>query len=256
VKNFVDAKEMLGNLSEKLQDGDSNSAAQDTLALDTEFKTLTQMVKMTVGRRGNNFPILTKEYFSGNTNDVGTRENVLSLFIWLESIDPEVFFRQYKNQVNRIVPYVILIPSYGDTGACWEAFDRLNRATSRGRIFIPMYPKNLKIAVLSAVADLRWTVAKEKASVYWMEEGLTGYYYQWFSAQKIKGNIKDYFVQDYINWILKESEGTQAVDKQVRGVFWRYMPFAQDIKEKLKLRSLAYQELYQKDQNRAQSDGF
>jgi hypothetical protein len=149
---------------------------------------------------------------------------------------------------------VILIPTYGDTGVCWEPFSRNNRATSRGRIAIPMYPKNLLVAILCAVGDLRWQVAKEKASYYWMEEGLTGNYYQWFQKMKLKGNIKDYFIQDYIMWMTKESEGTQKLDKEVRGVFWRFMPFSQPVKEKLKMRSFVYQELYQRDLNRQLSD--
>jgi hypothetical protein len=187
---------------------------------------------------------------------VGYRENVLSLLGRIESIDSEAFCRAYKNRLNRIAPYVVLIPTYGDMGFCWEPFDKHNRATSRGRIVIPMYPKNLYIAILAAVADLRWQVAKEKASYYWMEEGLTGNYYQWFAAQKLKGNIKDFFIQDYILWMTKEAEGIQKLDKEIRGAFWRFMPFSQPVKEKLKTRSFVYQELFQRDLNRAMSDGY
>jgi hypothetical protein len=211
---------------------------------------------MTVGRQGNHFPILTGEYFHCGPNDVGFRENVINLFSRIESIDPEAFCRVYKNRLNRIVPYVLLLPTYGDTGLCWEPFDKHNRATSRGRIIIPMYPRNLYIAVLSAVADLRWQVAKEKASYYWMEEGLTGNYYQWFAAQKLKGNIKDFFTQDYILWMTKEAEGIQKLDKDVRITFWRYMPFSKEVKEKLSTRSYVYQELCQRDRNREMSDGY
>jgi hypothetical protein len=187
---------------------------------------------------------------------VAFRENVIAQLTKIESIDPEVFFRSYKNKMTRIVPFVVLIPSYGDMGICWEPFDRFNRATSRGRIVIPMYPKNLYIALLSAVADLRWQVAKEKASYYWMEEGLTGNYYQWFASRKLKGDLKEYFVEDYITWMTKDSEGIQKLDKEVRGIFWRFMPFAQPVKEKLKTRSFTYQDLYQRDLNRAMSDGY
>ena len=112
------------------------------------------------------------------------------------------------------------------------------------------------MAVLTAVADLRWQVAKEKASYYWMEEGLTGNYYQWFQSRKIRGDVKEYFIQDYLVWITKESEGIQKLDKEIRGIFWRYMPFSKEIKEKLKTRSYVYQELYQKDVNRSMSDGY
>ena len=54
----------------------------------------------------------------------------------------------------------------------------------------------------------------------------------------------------------KESDGVQKLDKEIRGIFWRHIPFAQDVKEKLKTRSLVYQELYQRDINRSMSDGY
>jgi hypothetical protein len=254
-RDFFQAEEDVNTLRDKLAE-ENGSAIADVQAVDTEFGTVRQMTKMTIGRQGNHFPILTKEYFHSTANDVAFRENVIALLARIESIDPEVFYRTYKNKITRIVPYVVLIPSYGDMGVCWEPFDRFNRATSRGRVAVPLYPRNLVVALLSAMADLRWQVAKEKASYYWMEEGLTGHYYQWFAAQKLKGDLKEYFIEDYITWMTKESEGTQKLDKEIRGVFWRYIPFAQPIKEKLKTRNLIYQELYQRDLNRAMSDGY
>ena len=221
-----------------------------------EFDTVKQMAKMTCGRKGNHFPILSREYFRSSSKELGTRENILREMKWLEDIDVQAYCRQYKNQLNRIPPFVILVPTYGDIGFCWEPFDRYNRVTSRGRIVIPMYPKSLKVSLLMATADLRWQVAKEKASYYWMEEGLTGNYYQWFQNQKLKGDIKEYFIQDYITWMIKESEGIQKLDKEVREVFWRYMPFSDPIKAKLKDRALVYQELCQRDLNRQMSDGY
>jgi hypothetical protein len=256
-RDYREAEDTVRSLRDKIAGEDGAAAVVvDAAAIGTEFDTIRQMSKMTIGRQGNHFPILTSEYFHCAPNDVGFRENVIAQMARIESIDREAFCRSYKNRLNRIVPYVILLPNYGDTGVCWEPFDRHNRATSRGRIAVPMYPKNLAMALLSAVADLRWQVAKEKASYYWMEEGLTGNYYQWFQKQKLKGDVKEYFIQDYITWMIKESEGTQKLDKELRGVFWRYMPFSQPIKEKLKGRSFIYQELYQRDLNRAMSDGY
>jgi len=231
-------------------------AKADFQAVAQEFETIKQMTKLCVGRQGNHFPILTREYFHGSLKDVATRENVIRILAWIESIDCEAFCRSYKNTLNRIVPFTILLPCYGDSGICWEPFDRFNRASSRGRIAVPMYPKDLISAVLSAVADLRWQVAKEKASYYWMEEGLTGNYYQWFTAHKMKGDVREYFMADYLIWITKESEGIQKLDKDIRQIFWQYMPFSKAIKEKLKGRSYIYQELYQKDINRSLSDGY
>ncbi|MDR0641909.1 MAG: hypothetical protein LBG07_05550 [Treponema sp.] len=255
LRDYNQAEEDLKTINAKIAET-GNTVNVDTGALSTEFETVRQMVKMTIGRQGNHFPVLTSEYFHNGPNDTGFRENVISILAAIEGIDPECFHRVYRNKSSRIVPHVILLPTYGDTGFCWEPFSRLNRATSRGRIAVPMYPKNLYTAILSAVGDLRWQVAKEKASYYWMEEGLTGNYYQWFQKMKFRGNIKDYFVQDYIQWMIKESEGTQKLDKEVRGIFWRFMPFSQSVKEKLRNRNFVYQELYQRDLNRAMSDGY
>jgi hypothetical protein len=255
LKDYNAAEEDVHVLAAKLE-AEGGAVAVDLGAVDAEFDTIRQMAKMTCGRQGNHFPLLTSEYFHSSPNDIGIRENVLLMMAKIESVDAEAFCRVYKNKLNRIVPYVLLIPTYGDLGFCWEPFDRFNRATSRGRIIIPMYPKNLYLAVLTAVADLRWQVAKEKASFYWMEEGLTGNYYQWFQSQKLKGDIKEYFIRDYILWMTKEAEGIQKLEKDVRGTFWRYMPFTREVKEKLKNRNLIYQELYQRDINRTMSDGY
>ncbi len=254
INDYTEAEADVRSLQQKV--AATGGGTTNSSGVAAEFNTLKQMVKMTCGRQGNHFPILSREYFHSSAREVGIRENVIETLRWIESIDPEAFCRQYKSQINRIPPFSILIPSYGDIGFCWEPFDRYNRVTSRGRIAIPMYSKNLQIAVLNAVADLRWQVAKEKASYYWMEEGLTGNYYQWFQAQKLKGDVKEYFINDYLLWILKESEGIQKLQKEVRSVFWRFMPFPAEIKAKLKIRALVYQELCQRDTNREMSDGY
>jgi len=254
IKDYFQADHDVKNLLIKAEE--EGAIIVDVKAIDTEFDTIRQMAKMTCGRQGNHFPILTSEYYHNTPNELGCRENVISVMAWIESIDPEAFCRLYKNRLNRIIPYVILLPTYGDEGMCWEPFDKFNRATSRGRIAIPMYPKNLQNAVLAAIGDFRWQVAKEKASFYWMEEGITGNYYAWFQRMKLRGDVKEYFINDYITWITKESDGTQRLDKDLRGVFWRHIPFSKPIKEKLKNRSFIYQELYQRDINRSLSDGY
>lgn len=255
IRDYENANEENTSLKEKILAANAN-AGTSTADIVAEIETIRQMAKMTVGRKGNHFPIYSRDYYHCTPRGTGFRENVIDMMAWVESIDPGVFVRMHKNNANRIVPYVALIPTYGEMGFCWEPFDKYNKVSSRGRIAVPMYPKSLQIAVITACADLRWQVAKEKASVYWMEEGLTGMYYQWFDQQKLKGDVKDYFIRDYILWMTKESEGMMRLDKEVRSVFWRYVPFPQERKDMLKMRSLVYAELCQKDQNRAMSDGY
>jgi hypothetical protein len=255
VSELETAKEHLEQLQEREDEMDEANAV-DTKTVVNELNTIRQMAKLCVGRQGNHFPILMKQYLRGSLQEFGSREQVIKILADAEYLDPSIFLRTYKQQTNRIVPYVILIPSYGDQGICWEPFERYNRSTSRGRLAIPMFAKDLRVAIIAALGDLRWQIAKEKAQHYWMEEGLTGWYYQWFSERKMKGDVKDAFVQDYILWLTKECEGTQKLEREVRDIFWRYMPFPQDVKDKLKNRGFVYNELYKKDQNRAMSDGY
>ncbi|MBN2627808.1 MAG: hypothetical protein JXA95_14160 [Spirochaetales bacterium] len=228
----------------------------DSNILAPEVDSLRQAHKLCVGRQGNHFPFLMKNYFYSSLQFVGTKENVLSIMADVEALDPGIFRRVFRQQNNRIVPHVILIPCFGDKGICWEPFEKYNKATSRGRIVVPMFPKDLKIAVIYALAALRWEVAKEKASHYWMEEGLTGYYYQWFTDNKMKGDVKIRFQDDYFLWITKESEAMQKLDREVREIFWRYIPFSQELKNNLKNRGFVYSELNKKDLNRSLSDGY
>ena len=246
----------LQELEQQAEETGADMSQVDTKASVEEMGTIRQMAKLCVGRQGNHFPLFYKQYFRGGLIGVATRENVHNILAEVEYLDPSIFERTFKQKTTRIVPNIVLVPCYGDFGICWEPFERYNRATSRGRLAVPMYPKDLKPAVIAALGDLRWQVAKEKAAHYWMEEGLTGWYYQWFSEQKMKGDVKDQFIQDYILWITKESEGTQKLEREIRAIFWRYMPFPQDLKDKLKNRGFVYQDLYKKDQNRAMSDGY
>jgi hypothetical protein len=264
-KNDREMKIIFEKLTEKTKDlqhlnnrvrelGGESAVDTDSLARETD--SLRKMTKLCVGRQGNHFPILMKHYFSSNLQFVGTRENIIAQMMKIEAIDPGAFTRTFRQNSNRIVPNVIILPCFGDQGICWEPFEKFNKGTSRGRLALPLFPKDLKYAVLAAVGDLRWQVAKEKAAHYWMEEGITGHYYDWFTKNKLRGDVKDKFIEDYCLWIDKESEGLQKLDKDVRAIFWRLMPFPQEKKDLLKNRGFAYAELCKKDKNRAMSDGY
>ena len=245
----------LASLSQDAQ-GVSGTMSVDKEVIGEEFDTIRQMMKMCVGRRGNHFPVLMQQYAGGGIDKIATRENVIQEMAFVESFDPGLFSRTFKGQTNRIVPNVFLLSCYGDQGICWEPFEKYNKGTSKGRIAVPLFPKSVRTAVISALADLRWLVAKEKAQHYWMEEGLTGWYYQWFSNTKQKGDVKDAFVRDYYLWLTAESSGMQKLDKDVRGVFWRNIPFPQEVKEDLKNRGFVYSELYKRDENISKTDGY
>jgi len=255
IEKTKDADSKFEILGDKMQQmGELNKS--DKNMIENELDSIRQLAKLCVGRRGNHLPFLMKPFFPSNITLIGTRENVIKFMGQVEQIDPGVFCRPFRQKTQRIVPHTILVPCLGDRGFCWEPFEQLNRATSRGRIAVPMYPKDIETAVIYALGDLRWNVAKERAAHYWMEEGLTGNYYQWFSGTKQRGDVRESFLDSYYLWITKESEGVQKLEKEVRSIFWRYIPFPPALKDSLKNRGFVYSELHKKDANRELSDGY
>ena len=115
-------------------EADGVDTSVDRSVVINEFQSLRQMSKMCVGRQGNHLPILMKQYFRPSLRDIATRENAINIMARVESLDPGLFERTFKGQTNRIVPHVLLLPNYGESGICWEPFERFNKASSRGRI--------------------------------------------------------------------------------------------------------------------------
>ena len=100
LEEFKESKSVYDSVQNKLSDGPQVTHA-DTGAVAIEFETVRQMAKMTVGRRGNQFPLFTREFYHCTENGTGTRENVIEVLRWIESIDPGVFHRIHKNIPNR-----------------------------------------------------------------------------------------------------------------------------------------------------------
>lgn len=230
----------------------------DSQAIENEINAIRQMVKMCVGRQGNHFPILASAYLpkEADTENLNFKQTVDKKIGEVEKLDPSVFARTWKRQSNRISPYIILMPGYGNLGICWEPYDKYNKATSKGRIAIPIFTRSPILTISMAMGDFRWQTAKELASYHWMEEGLTGRYYEYINENKLKGDMKTMFVEDYILWLTKESQGVQKLHKDVRYLFWRFVPFPDDKKEELSMRGYYYEQLWKKEQVSRMSDGY
>ncbi len=214
----------------------------------SEVLNIRQMAKMTVGRQGNAFPFLTSGFMPRETKDYLFREMVKNkLNKWL-TLDPQAFTRIYKGEEMHIMPYMILVPGYGATGSCWEPLDSNNKQFGRGRITLPIFTKSPDLSLLTAIGDIRWQAAKEMASYYWMEEGLTGNYYEYSLAAKLKGDLRLMFISDYLTWMAKETQGVQKLEQDCRYVFWRYVPLPDENKENLSKKGYYYNQLWEKEQ--------
>ena len=245
---FEELREIEKQIAPASGDMENMTYEVDTQTVESEVGAIRQMTKMTVGRQGNHFPIMASGFLPKETRDYNFKAAALKKLLEIEQFDSSVFLRPYRNNVNRILPYIILMPGYGNFGICWEPYDKYNKATSKGRVAIPIFTRTPFYVISMAMADFRWQTAKELASFHWMDEGLTGLYYQYFMDNKLKGDIKTTFVEDYILWLTKESGGVQKLHKDARYVFWRYVPFPDKLKEELSLKGYYYSELWKKEQ--------
>ncbi len=248
-ENYEEMKELESSIMEsKGQQEQVGGYTVDSHTAESEIGALRQMVKMCVGRQGNHFPILLSSFIPKESRDYNFKRPAYQKLKELEGMDYTIFERTFRQQTHRIPPYIILTPGYGNYGICWEPYDKYNKATSKGRIAIPIFSRNPKISLVIALGDFRWQVAKEMAGYHWMDEGLTARYYTYLDTNKIKGDIKTHFINDYMLWMMKESEGIQKLDNQdVRYIFWRFIPFPDKIKEELSSHGFYYNDLYKKE---------
>lgn len=239
-----------------IQAGEKIVYTVDKRTAENELNAIRQMIKMTIGRQGNHFPVLSSVFLPRETRDFNFKIKCIERIRQLEELDYLIFQRTFRNHTNRVPPYVILVPGYGNYGMCWEPYDRYNKATSKGRIAVPIFSKNPNFSIVMAMGDFRWQVAKELAGYHWMDEGLSGKYYEYISSNKIKGDIKINFINDYILWMTKESEGIQKLaDNDIRFIFWRYVPFPDKLKEELSKRGYYYDKLYKNELSYRMSQG-
>ncbi len=192
--------------------------------------------------------------FLRDVNFLFAKQSTCKLLEELIFVEPSTFQRKIKNSTIFMPPYVVIVPSYGEVGFCWEPVEGTN-IYGRGRVAIPIFSRKGIEPFYQAFGDYRWKLEKELAFGRWMEEGLTGEYYRYLEENKIKGNPAELFSKDYVLWISKESKGIQKLEKQVREIFWHRVPFNDKIKEKLSQLSYVYKELWERDLRKRQREG-
>ncbi|WVN91571.1 hypothetical protein btBTCAM1_01960 [Borrelia turicatae] len=82
-----------------------------------------------------------------------------------------------------------------------------------------------------------------------MKIGITSQYYEYYFKFIKKGNVKNFFLDDYFLWLDKESKVIQKIEKMVCGIMWRNALFYKDLKEEFSKKSFAYKEFFDKDKN-------
>lgn len=260
-KNTVFKRE--SDLTPDVDNGDTRLAFE----LNSMFQ---NNVKLTTGNPTTHLPILTKHHITLPLKNCFITEKLLSDTIAeILAVDNSAFYREViyndpelgiRNEMvwTNVVPDFIIVPSIGERIMMWQPLSVFRGAGSKesaGRIVLPRFAtSDFKTMLLAAIGSFRWELTKEIAGVDWINPGvpsITSSYNDYAEFYKKNKDLsieqkekiteefrrfrshKDRFVNDYINWVKSESEGIQKLNKVVRNIFYRHIPFAPEIRERV-----------------------
>lgn len=229
---------------------------------------LTSANKMTQGQIMTFCPILCVEEGESVKNMLIQKSVVKKTFDTLLQIDYSCFYREVafwdsehgvtnKEYIQKeIKPVILLMPNVGTKGAMWQELSGPRKDTP-ARFALPiMCRENLTKLAVTMLGQYRWEICRNVQGVYWndlSEKSLTSEYFdyaQFFkknrdlsqqAKDKIKQNLvkaknsfRGLFVQDYTEWILLESKGSQRLNKVCREILCEYIPFPKKIRDVLR----------------------
>ena len=250
---------------------------EDTPAGRLEFE-LDNMVSQSMRITSDNMrafiPYLTEKSFKGTLSQVLNTPKKIDTFIKkIVTLDYSLFFRELTWKIpgkselikKEVKPYLIIIPNAGSRVQLWQEMVYNVRST-RARFLLPIvFNGDLNKALVHACGHFRWNLNKAMVT-NWMdpvEGGLSGAYYDYEQTYKkntelsdeVKDKIKEQirtikidrnrFAQDYFEWLMYESCGVPKLNKVLRKIFFRYIPFPKAVRDKL-ARLPVYNELDRK----------
>jgi len=212
-------------------------------------------------------PVLHKDMIiSDMQNAFLSRERIVESVENLLDVDFSAFYREilYKNPeegvekeiiMSEVAPIFILIPTYGNRSIMWQELDGYNK-NSEGRILFPIISSTgLNDLMNKSVGALRWELCRNILGISWndiTQSSLTSNYNDYvqfykknrniseetrakvkIQAQKNRGNLKEFFIDDYQIWVKYESKGIIRLNKVARNILYRFCPFSKKIRDEL-----------------------
>lgn len=246
--------------------GKNEKVIKDTPAGRADFE-ITNMARSAFRITSDNLrayiPYINQNSFKGPFSRIFLNPKKLEQYIEkIRYIDYTLFFRETTWKIpgkselikKEVLPYLILVPNSGQRVQMWQEIINNIRA-SRGRFVIPVFFNgDLNKSLIMACAHFTWELNKTIVGSNWMdptEGGLVGSYYDYsqfyekykdisieakelIKAQFMRIKIdRDRFAYDFYEWLEFESKGVPKLNKIVRSIFYRYIPFPQDIRENL-----------------------
>lgn len=154
-----------------------------------------------------------------------------------------------------VLPDFIILPTVGSRIMMWQDLESNNKR-SKARFAIPQFfVGDLRKNIVLSLARFRWEICKTQKGPQWadpIEGGITGMYFDYINfykknpnlseeaKAKIDEHIRNYrsnrerFAADYMTYIEYESKGIAKMNKVLRDLFYRYIPFTKEVRAKLK----------------------
>ncbi len=224
---------------------------------------LATTVAVCSGSTATAFPILTSMIMKGSlSNNFISPEKLISTVNALKDVDYSVFYRETVLKLenareiiqDEVIPDFILLPAYGTKTMMWQELDGTNRKT-RGRIIIPsFFIGDLLKNLAHSLACFRWELNRTIKGGMWadpVDGGITGIYFDYVNfykknrklsaetkakiTERFKGlrTNRDRFADDYMLWVLFEKDGIMRVNSVIREMFYRFIPFKEELRDKL-----------------------
>lgn len=213
------------------------------------------------------FPILHSDMIVKDFEDaLIKRETIEKTINSIMEIDFSAFYREvlYKNSelnitkelvMQEVLPNIILMPTFGSRAIMWEELSSRQK-NSTGRFLFPIFTsEDLESLTIPTIGAFRWELCKTMLGPAWndiTQMSLTSEYSDYIqfykknrnlsddSKEKIKiqikkcrNNLREVFVSDYFIWIKYESKGIMRLNRVVRNILYRQVPFVKDIRDEL-----------------------
>jgi CRP-like cAMP-binding protein len=215
------------------------------------------------GSTATAFPVLTSLMVKGSLKQMyTTKKKIESITSEIRNIDFSVFYRETVLKMGdareiiqeEVIPYFILLPIFGTRTLLWQDMTGTNKR-SRGRIVVPIFfMGDLTRSLVHTFASFRWELNRDIKGAMWadpIDGGVTGEYFDYVNnfkkisklSQEAKEKVeekfrsirnnRDRFADDYIQWVMFEKDGIMKLNNVVREMFFRHIPFQEEIRKKL-----------------------
>ena len=213
------------------------------------------------------FPILHKDMITKDFERALIRRDVMEKSIKeITDIDFSAFYREvlYKNKelniekelvMQEVLPNIILMPTFGSRAIMWEELSSRQK-NSTGRFLFPIFTsEEIESLLLPTIGAFRWELCKTMLGPAWndiTQMSITSEYSDYvqfykknrnlsdeskeklkIQIKKCRNNLREVFVSDYNLWIRYESKGIMRLNRVARGILYRQVPFAKNIREEL-----------------------